>query len=270
MSSDPSADSADRAIQEDFEWRPLPCLISRECDAEQTGGSRRLPGAPKGCFPRLRHCSWPLQRADSPHYSENGMDGPSNHVSLAGEDRVEALAPVFGRAFENDPMMLWSIGGEQSPAERFTCCFTYFLEAAVKLDLVWEVNSGKGGAVWIPPGRCDQWQVHPWNQERILQMCDDAGDRYNTFWSWIDVHSPNEPLWHLDSVAVDRKDQRRGYGGALIQAGLAQAKSSGLGAFLSTGAERNVAIYSRYGFRVAEHLDAPDGGPHIWFMEWEP
>ena len=203
-------------------------------------------------------------------YSGNGMDRLFEHVSLARDDRVEVLASVFGRAFENDPMMLWSIGGKQSPAERFTCCFTYFLEAAVKLDLVWEVDSGKGAAVWIPPGRCDQLQVHPWNQERILEMSDDGGDRYEAFWSWIDVRSPNEALWQLDSIAVDPREQGRGYGGALIRAGLAQAKSSGLGAFLSTGAERNVAIYSRYGFRVAEHLDAPDGGPHIWFMRWKP
>jgi GNAT superfamily N-acetyltransferase len=198
------------------------------------------------------------------------MGRPFNEASLAGEDRVEVLASVFGRAFANDPMMLWSIAGKKSPTERFTRCFAYFLEAAVKLDLVWEVNSGRGAAVWIPPGRCDQWQEHPWNQERILEMSDDGGDRYDSFWSWIDVHSPHEPLWQLDSIAVDPMVQGRGYGGALIRACLAQAKTSGLGAFLSTGAERNVAIYTRYGFHVEEHIDAPGGGPHIWFMRWEP
>ncbi len=29
-------------------------------------------------------------------------------------------------------------------------------------------------------------------------------------------------------------------------------------------------IYERSGFRVVEDVDAPDGGPHIWFMRWDP
>jgi hypothetical protein len=33
-----------------------------------------------------------------------------------------------------------------------------------------------------------------------------------------------------------------------------------------TGSPRNVSINGRCGFRVVEDVDAPDGGPHIWFM----
>jgi hypothetical protein len=51
---------------------------------------------------------------------------------------------------------------------------------------------------------------------------------------------------------------------------LSQAAADGIGAFLSTGSERNVPIYSKYGFHVVKHIDAPDDGPHIWFMRWEP
>ena len=198
------------------------------------------------------------------------MDRPLIEISHAGADRLHALAPVFGRAFIDDPMMCWSVAGRQDPIERFTCCFAYFLEAALELDLVLEASTARGAAVWIPPGRCEVWEEHPWNQPRILALADDGGNRYDSFWSWIDMRSPDEPLWQLDSIAVDPMVQGRGYGGALIQAGLAQASADGIGAFLSTGTERNVSIYSKYGFRVVEHIDAPDDGPHVWFMRWDP
>ncbi len=191
-------------------------------------------------------------------------------VTLAGRGRIHALAPVFGRAFVDDPMMRWTITGTQDPAGQFTRCFKYFLERALGLDLVWEAEKAMGAAVWIPPGRCESWEDHPWNQPRILELADDGGARYDSFWSWIDTHSPNGPLWLLDSIAVDPTMQGRGYGGALIRAGLARAAADGVGAFLSTGTERNVSIYSNCGFRVVESLDAPDDGPHIWFMRWDP
>ncbi len=53
------------------------------------------------------------------------------------------------------------------------------------------------------------------------------------------------PLWQLDSIAVDPAVPGRGYGGALILTGLARARSEGFGAFLSTGIERNVSIYQQ-------------------------
>lgn len=86
----------------------------------------------------------------------------------------------------------------------------------------------------------------------------------------VDSHGPEEPLWQLDSIAVEPAAQGHGFGAALIAAGLTYARADGVGAFLSTGTPRNVSIYGRCGFRVVEHLDAPGGGPHIWFMRWDP
>jgi hypothetical protein len=53
-------------------------------------------------------------------------------------------------------------------------------------------------------------------------------------------------------------------------ADVALAGADGIGAFLSTGTARNVTIYARSGFRVVEEADAPDGGPRIYFMRWDP
>ena len=191
-------------------------------------------------------------------------------VTVAGPDRLTALAPVFGHAFVDDPMMGWTMGGVAGSIDRFTPCFAAFLAQALGHGVVWEAGAAHGAAVWIPPGRFDEWEVHPWNQPRILELTADGGRRYDDFWRWIDEHAPEDPRWLLDSIAVEPVLQGRGYGAALINAGLERARSNGVGAHLSTGTERNVAIYGSFGFRVVEDVDAPDHGPHIWFMRWDP
>lgn len=191
-------------------------------------------------------------------------------ISTAGADRLDSLASVFAGAFVDDPMMRWSLVGTRQPAMLLTRCFTYFLEVALDLGLVWEAGSADGAAVWIPPGRGDEWDEHPWSQPRILELSEDGGARYEAFWSWIDSHMPDEPLWLLDSIAVDPRVQGEGYGRALIEAGLSRAATAGCGAILSTGNRRNLAIYASCGFRIIEHGDPPDGGPHVWFMRWDP
>jgi ribosomal protein S18 acetylase RimI-like enzyme len=198
------------------------------------------------------------------------MRDPQIDVALAAADRLSVLAAVFGRAFVNEPMMAWPMGEHGDVADRFTRSFACFLEEVLGLGVVWEAGDATAVAVWLPPGQFGAWEGHPWNQPRIGALADDGGHRYNAFWEWVGSHSPDEPLWQLDSIAVDPAAQGRGFGRALIAAGIARAGSDSIGAFLSTGTPRNVSIYGRYGFHVVEDLDAPDGGPHIWFMRWDP
>jgi GNAT superfamily N-acetyltransferase len=190
-------------------------------------------------------------------------------ISRAGKSRLTSLAPVFARAFVDDPMMRWSLLGDREPRKLLNLCFTYFLEIAIDLGLVWEAGDANGGAVWIPPGRSDEWEQHPWSQSRILELSDDGGSRYETFWDWVESHIPDEPLWLLDSIAVDPHIQGMGYGRALIEVGQSMAATTDCGAILSTGTERNLPIYKKCGFHIVDHVDAPNGGPHVWFMRWD-
>jgi GNAT superfamily N-acetyltransferase len=191
-------------------------------------------------------------------------------VVPATRNRLTVLASAFGLAFADEPMMRWPLGVHGDVVDRFTHCFSFFLHEVLDLGVVSQVGNGTGGAVWIPPDQLPSWEDHPWNQERILALCDDGGRRYDGFWRWVDEHAPDEPSWQLDSIAVHPRAQGNGYGAALIAAGQARARADGKGAFLSTGTARNVSIYSRCGFRLVDEADAPDGGPHIWFMRWDP
>jgi GNAT superfamily N-acetyltransferase len=191
-------------------------------------------------------------------------------VTQAAMEAPPGLASVFGRAFATEPMMYWPLGHHGNPAERFTRCFRYFLEKAIPRGTVRQAGPSIGAAVWDSPEQSENWGEHPWNQPRITRLADDGGASYEAFWDWVYSHTPPEPLWQLDSIAVDPAYQGRGYGGALIADGLDRARAGGVGAFLSTGTEHNVTIYGRSGFRVVDEGDYPGGGPHVWFMRWEP
>jgi hypothetical protein len=93
------------------------------------------------------------------------MDRPEIAVATAGPDRLSILAPVFGRAFVDEPMMRRSMGALGDATFAFTRCFSYFLETALGLGLVLEAGAATGDAVWIPPGQFESKPLghHCWN-----------------------------------------------------------------------------------------------------------
>jgi GNAT superfamily N-acetyltransferase len=198
------------------------------------------------------------------------MDGSPIEIAQAAPDRLSALARVFGRAFVDEPMMRWPMGAHGDVVYRFTRCFAHVLAGVLGLGFVSEAGDAKGGAIWFPPHRSETQTDDPWNGPEISALTDDGGRRREEFWDWVHSRTPDEPLWELDSIAVEPAAQGRGIGAALIGFGLARARSDGVGAFLATGTRGNVAIYRRSGFRVVEDADSPSGGPHIWFMRWDP
>jgi GNAT superfamily N-acetyltransferase len=179
-------------------------------------------------------------------------------ITQAAQDRLSVLADVFGRAFVTEPMMQWPLGEHGDIEQRTTRAFEYFLESLIERGLVWEAGRGMGAAVWIPPAQLDAWEEAQRRNARIFSLADDGGRRWDAFWEWVESKTPDEPLWLLDSVAVEPGMQGRGIGSALIEFGLTMARAAdATGMFLETGTSRNVPLYERFGFRVVEAADAP-------------
>jgi ribosomal protein S18 acetylase RimI-like enzyme len=193
-------------------------------------------------------------------------------VRAANSSRIAHIAEVIGRAFVTEPMMAWPLGGRTDDLEQRSIRYhALFVEPLMGRGIIWESTDGNGALVLVPPEQQDALDdaLHL-DDSRTHNVFDDGGRRYELFWEWVASKIPSEPLWHLDSVAVAPGLQGRGIGSALIEFGLEQARESGTATILETGTQRNVPLYERLGFHVVEEADAPEGGPHVWFMRRDP
>ena len=81
---------------------------------------------------------------------------------------------------------------------------------------------------------------------------------------------PKEGLWYLQLLACEPEHQRTGVGTTLLVDTLARADHDGVGAYLETQNEDNLAYYARFGFEVAQTLSPVQGGPPLWTLRREP
>ena len=193
-------------------------------------------------------------------------------IHAADSSRVAHLAEVIGRAFVTEPMMAWPLGGRADDLEER--CIRYhalFIEPLMDRGIIWESTDGHGALVLVALEQQDVLDdaLHL-DDSRTHNLFDDDGRRHELFWDWVGSKIPCEPLWHLDSVAVAPGWQGRGIGSALIEFGLELSRESRTAMVLETGTQRNIPLYERLGFHVVEEVDAPEGGPHVWFMRSDP
>jgi ribosomal protein S18 acetylase RimI-like enzyme len=183
-------------------------------------------------------------------------------VRLATVDEVPVLAALLADAFADDAIMRWTVAGE-GREERVRAFFEDFDRSTAARGWLWTVDGGSGAALWVPPGTEAEFEE--------LTFADEGASReYGSFWAWAEAARPAEPHWYLDHIAVEAGARGSGLGVALIEHGLALARAEGAPAFLCTSRPDNVGFYERRGFAVERAEDAPDGGPHIWFMRAEP
>ena len=196
-------------------------------------------------------------------------------IRPADPSRVAHVAEVLGRAFVTEPVMTWALGGRSDDLEeRCVRAYALYLGPLMDKGIVWQTADGHGALVLVlvPPDRADAWDeaIAHVDDSTTHDVTDDGGSRHERLWEWVASRIPDEPLWHLDSVAAEPGWQGRGIGSALIEFALARARESETAMVLETGTSRNVPLYERHGFRVVEAVDAPEGGPHVWFMRRDP
>ena len=190
-------------------------------------------------------------------------------IRVAGPERLTDLARVLGRAFVTEPTFAWALSGPNLES-RLIRAFELYLARVIPLGVVWEAGDGLGAMVLVSDDRMADWEAAVVDDSLIGDLADDGGARHVAYWTWISSKLPQDPVWQLDSVAVDSSARGRGIASALIRHGLARASDAGFATTLETGTAANVPIYEHLGFTVADEADGPDGAPHTWFMRREP
>jgi GNAT superfamily N-acetyltransferase len=197
----------------------------------------------------------------------------SDHeVRRARRDDVDAMGRAMAKAFAHDPLMAWVLPDEARRVKNLTRWFASFYRSiGLKRREVYTTENVHGVAEWAPPG---EWKLSP----RVVASAVPASIRWLgpgalrlvTAMNTLERKHPTTEHWYLEGLGTDPSYQRQGIGGALMKPVLDRCDIQGVPAYLETQNPDNVPYYQRFGFKIADELDLPKGGPHMWLMWREP
>ncbi|MBJ7347922.1 MAG: GNAT family N-acetyltransferase, partial [Thermoleophilaceae bacterium] len=147
-----------------------------------------------------------------------------------------------------------------------------YLQHYIERDELWTTDDLAGASLWGPPGN---WSP---SLRETLQLAK-VICAPSIIWRAPLVASgviraelmhPKQPLhYHLAVLGAEPSMQGRGIGSALLRPVLEQCDHDGIGAYLESSKEENIAFYARHGFRVTRYLDLPRG-PRVHMMWRDP
>jgi len=193
-------------------------------------------------------------------------------IRRARPEDIPELARVLARAFYDDPVASWAWKPDRlRPAalERFQATR---MRQLMPHEEVWCSEDLSCAALWAPPGH---WRsslaetaalVPCFLRPRLLARMPLVA----MGWEKLERGHPSEPPhYYLAVLGTDPPAQGRGTASAVLRGVLDQCDSDGVGAFLESSKESNIAYYSRHGFRVTEEVKLLRG-PSMWKMWREP
>ncbi|WP_373488922.1 GNAT family N-acetyltransferase [Blastomonas sp.] len=188
---------------------------------------------------------------------------------VAGDaQNAPAIVETLSLAFQDDPAVSWILPDANQRRVRLPRMFGILTPADLASGMALRSPGDEVASLWRAPGKA---------HTPTLQMLALGWPLMRTFGSAlaralgvsgaIDGHHPKGiDYWYLHYVGVRPQSQGKGWGGAVVRAGLERARSEGKPVFLETATPANVGLYQNLGFRVLSEWDVPRGGPHFWSM----
>lgn len=182
------------------------------------------------------------------------------------------VGAVLAAAFADDPVWAWLA----SPRAEWTSRAAAWFEREAALQVAGHGSvlvdaAVRGAAIWAPPRR---WKSSAAESRSLLvpslRLFGRNSLRGLRLLSKIESSHPRDPEhWYLAILGTDPAHQGHGVGSALVSEITRRCDAEGLGAYLESSKEDNLAFYRRHGFEVREELRAP-GVPSLWTMWREP
>lgn len=196
-------------------------------------------------------------------------------VRFAQKPDVKELARVLGRAFFDDPVMMWMVPDDAKRAKALPRVFGAMTRHHFLANNAVQVADRAGtvgaAALWDPPGRWKQTQREELRMMPgfLLAMGLQVGRGMGVS-ELMKKHHPEEPHWYLAVIGSDPDVRGGGFGQALMRSRLDRCDAEGAPAYLESTKEANVPYYMRFGFEVTGEITIADGGPTMWQMWRRP
>jgi ribosomal protein S18 acetylase RimI-like enzyme len=193
-------------------------------------------------------------------------------VRRARAEEIPALAAMLARAFADDPVASWAW---RPPRLRLTALARYQatrMRQLLEHDEIWTTDALDCAALWSPPGH---WRKTPLQEAAYVPAFGNPRLLWRLplvagGWFGMELKHPSKPEhWYLPMLGTEPERQGRGLGSAVLAPVLERCDSDGVGAYLESSKESNIAFYARHGFRVTRELSLLRG-PKMWAMWREP
>ena len=199
------------------------------------------------------------------------MIGTPTPTRLATEADVPAVAGALTRAFADDPVASWSCPSDRLRPRVLTRFYETRVHQVLKTGEVWIDESRAGAALWLPPGAWRTTTREDLALTRSLMYPSLLPRLPLVAYGLVGVERrhPSTPHWYLAVLGTDPEAQGRGLGSAVLDEVLDRCDDDGVGAYLESSKEANIAFYARFGFRVTDEHSLPRG-PRFWPMWRDP
>jgi GNAT superfamily N-acetyltransferase len=196
-------------------------------------------------------------------------------VAPARRADVRTLSRTLGRAFHDDPVMMWMLPDATARARGLPRMFAtmtrhHFLRGG-GAEVASRHSAIGAAALWDPPGA--------WKESRLeallmmpgfmLAFRSRASVGEEVAETMKRVH-PQEPHWYLAVIGSDPAVRGKGFGQALMHSRLDRVDAEHAPAYLESTKPENVPYYQRFGFEVTGKIVLPNGGPTMWPMWRNP
>lgn len=199
------------------------------------------------------------------------MSEPTGARRVRSED-TPAVVRMLARAFYDDPVTRWAWPPDRlrlKALERFQGTRLRQLRDG---EEVWVTDDLQSAALWAPP---EQWHatlretaellpafMHPRLLGRVPLVA--------VGWEKLERSHPRKPPhYYLAILGTEPAAQGQGLGSRALRPVLEQCDRDGVGAYLESSKESNIAFYARHGFRVTEEIELLRG-PRMWKMWRDP
>lgn len=194
----------------------------------------------------------------------------THDVRKAQPADASALGRVLARAFDDDPVMSWMFPRDDRRPQALERFFAIRTRQLIDQEQIYTTDDVAGGALWTLP---DRWHMGVRDVLGLASIMPALGSRLVRVLrglSLVENRHPKTPRhFYLPTLGTDPARQGEGIGSALMAPVLAMCDSEGVGAYLESSKERNIAFYARHGFRVTEEVRMPKGPP-VWLMWRDP
>jgi len=188
------------------------------------------------------------------------------------------VAWLASRAFHDDPFFRFLLPRERGRGAGLMLFFRNALRHMGPGGRILTVRDDNdqplGVAAWLPPGTYPQSVNTQLRQIpgslRALARRPRALVVGGAYVADVAKHHPKETHWYLYLLAADPSRQRSGVGTALLAHELATIDEQGLGSYLETQKEDNLAYYRRFGYELKQTLRPMPDGPPFYTMWRDP